>query len=1286
MVRAQVAACIAGAGLFFAALGAFAEQGGAAGRSIKPIAVPPSITIPCAQTPFGNAVPIVHDYEAMLLLWGPATPVFDEYRPPNNGEALSVHRVYRSNLIATRTLRKAVNADLNGDGRDEVVELLSAGADVELAVYERTCTAVGCAASAQPISTWLFSEPAVVGSFSLVAGALNGSRDLQQEIAASWTVGGTGANSGKVRVVVVQGNGLAHFVQANNVTAGNFATTATGLLFPRLTVGDFLAQGRPQLLLAAYDQPSGAVSMDLLEFDNGTNAATLTTALPTLGNSMRGAHYASPPLNAMGAKFFYDDLTNSAMQVNGSGIPVIEALEANGGDVVDTAADELLLHLMFIDPSQSKHVLAQRLFHFLTTRGAGNVITSIALNTSASFANTQSDSSIMVGAYPDPAPKFAAIVADVDSIEKKEIVTALAGQNGVTPAPMVWAARKAYVQNAPDFHWQNLAVNSAGSPVVFTSTSHGAITDYQWDFGDLSGIGTDQNPRHAYQNKNKIYTVTLTTTDTHNVTHSVANQILVSGVADAGPQYSGSNPPWLYVIDPVVPTLVPGIPPIIPPKLLGGSSDPDYSYPSAANTIVKIAVGDMTHDAVPEVVVAVDNNGTAVDMHLFSRQQQTDGSFARYTLHDTDAGVTDMEMLFSDFDGDSTHGVLSGAVGACRQVQDLSVISLTWEPPYFSRPQANSYASAVYGTSTISGTSSETESETAFSHSFTVGVGVSGEVEEPILSVKVAEVDAKATLGAEFQNSTGETHGSDITLTTDKTFSLGNGSGTSTQEAEVATRTDGSNCYSYDVVTSAGIVPGSTMRSCAATNVRSEDGRGAVQWNLLSTEDTAPIQVPPSWVPMQRDWASLALFHTPTWGSDPATPLLLAAGHGVDQVNDGLFDTGAESKGPVDQPYLELDLGFVRNIQSIRIFPEADGTPTAGQPLSFKQHVKDLWGYRLYASATPFTSGNQPPTDADSTTFVADGVSTFVQDTGAVYRYWNIWTVSPDGVSFEPLHARYLRLQNPTTAASRVGTAITGNLSISEIQVFGDTHTEPQYFPEAVCDPTAGDGLFLATVYDFVGREYKNIQVRGDIEWTGSVNSGASSSGLTVPPVAAASTPCTNAVGIGQGPIWQDQAIDGFSDIQWDLSLDATTTDSKSKTDEWSVHVGAEFETKLGMGVLAVASAAYEFTGGVTTKTQSASSTGIGFQLGGAVTGFPPFPGSGQQYTVCKYYPRPYNFTVDNYSDAGYLQHMSVTDYVVNQEHYKPLGVWQRDTLPALCSDYSNDDSIFVDNFEGAPQ
>ncbi len=260
-----------------------------------------------------------------------------------------------------------------------------------------------------------------------------------------------------------------------------------------------------------------------------------------------------------------------------------------------------------------------------------------------------------------------------------------------------------------------------------------------------------------------MYTVTLTTTDAHNVVRAVSNQVTVTGIADPGPQYSGSTPPWIYSIDPVVPA---------PPAPLSGTSAPDYLYPITSLLSVKLAVGDMTHDGVPEVAVAVNNSGSAIDTHVFSRQKG-DGSFGRSTRRNPgDAGVTSMEMLFSDFDGDSLRGVLSSAAGDCRQVSDLSVISLTWEPPFFSAPQASSYASAVYGRTVSSSTSTDTESETAFSNSFTIGVGVSVEVDEPIVAIKTLEIDAKATLGAEFQHATGETHGDEISYTTDKSFPL----------------------------------------------------------------------------------------------------------------------------------------------------------------------------------------------------------------------------------------------------------------------------------------------------------------------------------------------------------------------------------------------------------------------------------------------------------------------------------------------------------------------------------
>jgi len=1287
MLSANGISRIIGAGLLCAALGATAAQQARVDSSQAPKSTTATGPIACSGTPFGNAVPVFHDYEYMLLLWGSSTMSIDEYRPWDPqatmpSETAPLTRVSRNNLATNRTLRKAVKVDFNGDGRDETIEVLADGTDVQLAVYERVD---GPPASASSISTWTYTEPVLPDTVTIVAGDFDGSKTRKRAIAVSWKIA-SGANAGKVRVVVLQGNGIAHFTQTNGNTAGFFLTANAGLQFPRLVVGDFLAQGRDQILLAAYDPAIGKVSLDLLEFDNGSHAATITTALPTLGNSMRGANYSA----RMGGlndgivdrrTWFQVDLNGQPdaegvtyyIMQSAASIPVIESFEANGGDVADTAADELVYHVMFFDPTESKHVLGQRLLHFQTTRNVSNVITAIALAPPAPFPiGADWDSSIALGAYPDPPPKFAATVAEVDAIAKEEIVTAIAGHDGLhgaTAGPMTWAARKAYVKNDADFIWRNLEKDDSNDPVVaFTDSSHGQITSWEWDFGDGSGVGTDQNPRHSYAS-NSTYTVTLTTTDVYGAVSTASEQVTVTGNFDASPQYTNNLPPgWNYVINPDT------------SLFHGDSAGTNYSTIAGNTTIVKVGVGDMNKDGLPEVLVAVNSNGSGVDSHVFTRQ--ANGSFGRATYSaPADTGITNMDIAFSDFDGDGVTAVISNVSGDCANVNDTAIFALSWMPPYFSVPQSNSARFATYGKSSSTSSSTEDHSESYFSNSLSLSVGFEAEVSIPIAAIKVEEISAKVTVGAEYQFSDGETHGEENTYSINEGFSVGNDNLGTDEEAVVVYQTANSNCYTYIMATAdKGTLPKSKLRACNPTSgVPSMSSLGAKYWNLSGT-----VQEPYHWVPAQRDWASEALWHTVKYGSDPATPITFVAGHGPDKAVDGRFaplkhGTGSPedvdaadvlSSSAVNLPYLEIDLGFVREIRGVRVFPSANACvpPTdpppvnydclsSAAPLDFGDAVLDLAGFRLYASATPF-AGYAPPTDDDFTNVVLNGISTFVQsgDGEGVYRAWNIWTADDGG---NPVHARYLRLQKPAS----------GKISISEIQVFGDTHTEPQYYPEGVCDATVGDGIFKAYVYDFVDRQYKTIQVRGDMIWNGGVD-GANNG---VPS-------CTNDASVRQGPIWAATFVTtGGSAMDWNLSSDNTKSDSVTRSDEWSGRVGAEFEAKTGGDVLAVVGAAYEFVGGISKEHQSGRSVSAGFELGGGVGGFPNIA---PRAYPCNYFPRPYNFTTKDFSDTGYQHNYSVTDYVIRQIPNTGLvNVWQRQNVSSLCTDFARDEAVFQDHF-----
>jgi PKD repeat protein len=79
-----------------------------------------------------------------------------------------------------------------------------------------------------------------------------------------------------------------------------------------------------------------------------------------------------------------------------------------------------------------------------------------------------------------------------------------------------------------DFSYTN---NCFGEAIQFTDLSTGAsITDYSWDFGDGSGLSTEQNPTHTFASED-TYTVSLTTTNLAGCSTIFSQQLLVSNAA-----------------------------------------------------------------------------------------------------------------------------------------------------------------------------------------------------------------------------------------------------------------------------------------------------------------------------------------------------------------------------------------------------------------------------------------------------------------------------------------------------------------------------------------------------------------------------------------------------------------------------------------------------------------------------------------------------------------------------------------------------------------------------------
>lgn len=1276
MHRSRIVARTVGLGMFFAGTGALAAQGA---PSASLLSLPAPATLSCDQSPFGKAAPMIRDLEPLYVMNTSSDKRFEEWRPSLADETPPLQRVYGTSIeapaLAGKTMRKSLNADLNGDGRDEVVVASSDGNSVILTVYERS---LGFAPTAQVIDTWAYTETEDGGgaidpaSIDMVAGDLDGSRDKQQEIAVSWHIN-SGNHAGDTRVVVLKGDSVGHIAQGDGTTAGSWRAGYASAM-PKLAVGDFLLTGRDQLVLVNFAAAAFSINYDLIEFnDAGTGTAALSD--PLVGNSLnvRSKHFSNVLKDATFAQpFFADENGNSTYMSATFGV---QSLDAHGGDLVDTAAAELVLHLMFTgrdapfsNPAKYQRVLGQRLLHFDTALDVNNVITNVTLgNPGGGDAGQSYDSSRVVEFYGPLSstvlrapPAFAATVADVDGLLGKEIVTVRAGAAPndnplVDQGHLIWWAHKVQVRMKPSFQYKNQGTDSNGNDVVaFTNNSHGpAGIRYDWDFGDGTH-SVEVNPSHAYTstgNRSVSLTVTAPAIPNQQGTTTYTHSVPVTGGFDGTVQ--GDAPPlWTYRID---------------PNYTYSVEHPSGLYSS--QSLVKIGVGDMNRDGLPEVFAVAKDIQGSIHRHVFKRL--ANGGFGYDTAADAVANVSYLDVLLSDFDGDSLNAVLSTAVGACQTVTDRQMRALVWMPPYFDALQGNGYRVASFGKS-VGGTSSiEERSGSYTADSFSATLGIDVEFDAPILAIKIAEVELTSTFSYGLQAEKGKTHGYETGYSIDQGYSMGD-NGHTEQEGVMSTEDDTSDCYTYNILTSSGILPNSTLSACElkpGTAGRSQASYGSLEWNTLAQDPASPQQVvvvPKHWIPVQRDWASLAMFHVPAAGSALGRSTVgFSADHGADKATDGLFTTSAESDQTYNKPYLEIDLGAVRDIMAVRVFPTADPQTTAPpfgvQPISFKKAVVDMRGYRLYASATPFISDVATPTSATTTTFVPGGISTFVQDyaSESVYSTWNIWTGNPGAYTNDPdistpLHARYLRLQKPGS----------GKIRIAEIQVFGGTHAEPPMYPDGVCDEVVGDGLFKAQVYDTVHHVAKTIEVRGDMLWTGAVDAGSQDTG-----VPGCQNDSTAALGseqvVPQFPIWQGEAIVGLGNHNWNLEQTSGTSQGSYTSIDHNFNVSTEFKATAG---IVVGGFGFEVGGGITQEHSSSMTWDTGFNVGGNMTGFPG-------HAACTYFPRPYAFKESEFSNIGIEHAMYVTDYVVRQQ-----SGWQRDNVPAECLVVI--DSIFAYGFE----
>jgi len=655
----------------------------------------------------------------------------------------------------------------------------------------------------------------------------------------------------------------------------------------------------------------------------------------------------------------------------------------------------------------------------------------------------------------------------------------------------------------------------------------------------------------------------------------------------------------------------------------------------AGNRQLDLAIGDADGDAIGDAYLAVrdqlsNGNSTYVTkLRRYAMQHPADPnafptptSFALAASFDfptSFADSSDILVRVADWDRDS---VLADLGLTCRRVREPVIRSVVNLPPYWDRLQGNSSGFlATIGKTRTAGSTTEQRYDTFSSHDISgyVGVSVGGD----FFGIG-AKVSAKVTAGTNYESRRGELRGSEITTTTGESQQQDQGEGLVVVEENTY------DCYDYDVVQNATAAAASNLRACELirrnTNgdqLRSFTATDLETWDTVTAAGSGVGGTPTQWAPLRPDWSSIALFRPVALGFTPT------AGTTAANAVDGRFSTVLTS-GTVSQPYLQLDLGAVRDVTSIRVFPQA------GQAGAFA-------GFNIYASESSL-AGSSPPTGPAVRVFAPDA------QTGNGLDRWNVWTRDPANGN-APMRARYVRIQHPGNSAS---------LRIAEVQVFGDVHKEPPAYPQSVCDPVANDGIFLARVADLVSGApaYRNVEVRGNLQWTGAPTDAQCGS---------------NHAGVVQTSIWGGVTVGGSGINAWDLNDSVTNVTGTSTSISHSVRVGGELEAEAGVVVGVVAGGAYEYSSGVTEENSSTMYWGTGLMYAGAVGGFQA--GSNQD---CEYRPQPFSYKASERSNVGYEHQFTVIDYVVRDFTWSRLGpnLPPQDCYPPLG------DSIFGNGFE----
>jgi len=559
-------------------------------------------------------------------------------------------------------------------------------------------------------------------------------------------------------------------------------------------------------------------------------------------------------------------------------------------------------------------------------------------------------------------------------------------------------------------------------------------------------------------------------------------------------------------------------------------------------------------------------------------------------------------LLAGDWDNNSLRGV---AQGRCERVSENHAIGAVFVPPFWQHMQDDLDKEATVGQSLAHDVSVEKSYSYTNGNSASTYVGVGAGVS--LFDIVALSGAVRATASNEYSTSTNR--GSSSTAGTVRTV------GRSFSENGLVYQPSDYKCYSYQLYDNGAPVPPERagVRLCEYIPFGASgaplNGSGLDDWDRNEYER-------PEWVPLTRDWASLALLRGPfTSQSSNQGSAALAVDSAVgaaEQGAPGSFTSGTVARTATERhPWWQIDLGRVQPIRTVRLFAPAGGLS------DFVLLVANSDFRQMSGQDNPDSLIAQPGVRAYTLADLGLGLPA----TATAGTTTTFLTLDSQG---QPISGRYVRVQRRGVSA----------LALAEVQVFGANHVEPDRYPLDVRDTVAGDGSFEVKLYDpYIAEKraldpaadlepYPWVEVRGNLHWGGA---GAE----RVPPIAVTR-------GSGSTGSWSLSSVSGGSSF---TGSQISTTSS----------VGAAFDVEAGVIVTVQGGGARSTTSGISEETTQSVSWSRSFDLGGSAPNFPQaYSGAGQEWArVCQYMFQPFFYELSDESSVGYAQRYTVLDYLV---------------------------------------